>query len=88
MKLETAKFIICTYFLTLEEYLHEIETSLSPQFSCDIFTIMYLQTELFYLCRFIIITNFSVAQKMLCTPFNILEIVLVRQQFFSRYVKA
>jgi hypothetical protein len=36
MKLETAEFIIRRYFLTLEEYLHETETSLSLQFSSDI----------------------------------------------------
>jgi hypothetical protein len=30
-----------TYFLSLEEYLHETETSLSLQFSSDIFTIIY-----------------------------------------------
>jgi hypothetical protein len=42
MQLETAEFIIThTYFITLEEYLHETETSLLLQFSSNIFTIMY-----------------------------------------------
>jgi hypothetical protein len=40
------------YFLSLEKYLHETETLLSVQFSSDIFTILYLQNELFYLCHF------------------------------------
>jgi hypothetical protein len=41
MKLETAEFI-GTYFLTLEEYLHETETSHSLQFFSDIFIFIYV----------------------------------------------